>query len=198
MYHSIRSLTKFSLSLVAGLLATAAFAAPVTYNVDTEHTYPSFEADHFGGMSVWRGKLNKTSGTIVFDREAKTGTVDITIDTASINTGHDKLNEHLKSPDFFDVAKFPTAHYKGKLTKFKDGAPTEVQGELTMHGVTKPVTLTIRSFKCMTHPMKKKEFCGADAAATINREDFGMSYGKAFGFSMDVKLAIQVEGNIAS
>ena len=92
-----------------------------------------------------------------------------------------------------DVAKFPTATYKGKLAKFKDGAPTEVQGELTLHGVTKPVTLTIRSFKCMAHPMKKKEFCGADAVATINREDFGIDWGKDFGFDMDVKLAIQVE-----
>ncbi len=88
---------------------------------------------------------------------------------------------------------FPTATYKGKLVKFKDGAPTEVQGELTLHGVTKPVTLTIRSFKCMAHPMKKKEFCGADAVTTINREDFGVGWGKAFGFGMDVKLAIQVE-----
>ena len=146
-------------------------------------------------MSVWRGRFDETSGTIVLDREAKTGTVDITIDTNSLDFGHEKLNTHAKSADagMFDVAKFPTATYKGKLAKFKDGAPTEVQGELTLHGVTKPVTLTIRSFKCMTHPMKKIEFCGADAAGSINREDFGVSWGKAFGFKMEVKLAIQVE-----
>ena len=83
--------------------------------------------------------------------------------------------------------------FKGKLVKFKDGAPTEAQGELTLHGVTKPVTLTINSFKCMAHPMKKKEFCGADASGTINRDDFGVGWGKAFGFRMDVKLQIQVE-----
>ena len=178
-----------------GIFATAAIAAPVTYKVDSEHTHPSFEADHFGGMSVWRGRFDETSGTIVLDREAKTGTVDITIDTNSLDFGHEKLNTHAKSADagMFDVAKFPTATYKGKLAKFKDGAPTEVQGELTLHGVTKPVTLTIRSFKCMTHPMKKIEFCGADAAGSINREDFGVSWGKAFGFKMEVKLAIQVE-----
>ena len=185
------------IGLLLSALVTTAVAAPVTYKVDADHTAPSFEADHLGGMSVWRGKFNSTSGTIVVDKEAKSGTVDISIDAASIDTGKDKLNEHLKSPEFFDVAKFPTATYKGKLAKFKDGAPTEVQGELTMHGVTKPVTLTIRTFKCMTHPMTKKEFCGADVTATIDREQFGMSFGKQFGFKMDVKLAIQVEAKIA-
>jgi len=191
MTHSIRLLAGISL----GLFATAAVAAPVTYNVDPEHTHPSFEADHFGGMSVWRGKFNENSGTIVLDKEAKTGTVDITIDTSSIDFGLDKLKTHVtgSDPGMLDVAKFPTATYKGKLVDFKDGAPTKVQGELTLHGVTKPVTLTIRSFKCMTHPMKKTEFCGADAAGTFSREDFGVSWGKAFGFKMDVKLAIQVE-----
>jgi polyisoprenoid-binding protein YceI len=191
MTHSSRLFAGISL----GLLATVAIAAPVTYNVDPEHTHPSFEADHFGGMSVWRGKFNENSGTIVLDKEAKTGTVDITVDASSIDFGLDTLNTHVTSKEagMLDVAKFPTATYKGKLAKFKDGAPTEVQGELTLHGVTKPVTLTIRSFKCMTHPMKKKEFCGADAAGTINREDFGVGWGKAFGFKMDVKLAIQVE-----
>jgi len=149
---------------------------------------------------VWRGKFNQSSGVIVLDREAKTGTVDITIDAASIDFGHDKLKAHVtgNDPAMLDVEKFPTATYKGKLAAFKNGAPTEVRGDLTMHGVTKPVTLTIRSFKCMTHPMKKKEFCGADATATINREDFGVSWGKSFGFKMDVKLAIQVEAYAAS
>ena len=179
--------------VVLGAFAGVAVAAPATYDIDPEHTHPSFEADHFGGMSVWRGTFNKSSGTIVLDREAKTGTVDVSIETASINLGHEKLETHLKSSEFFDVEKFPTATYKGKLTKFKDGAPTEVQGDLTLHGVTKPVTLTIRSFKCMAHPMKKKEFCGADASATINREDFGMAWGKNFGFKMDTKLEIQIE-----
>jgi polyisoprenoid-binding protein YceI len=194
MNHKHRSLFLVAL----GSLAGAALAAPVTYTVDTDHTHPSFEADHFGGMSVWRGMFDKVTGTIVLDRDAKSGTVDVTIDTASIDTGHAKLEEHLKSPDFFDVAKFPTATYKGKLANFKDGAPTEVQGELTLHGVTKPVTLKVNSFKCMAHPMKKKEFCGADASATINREEFGIGWGKNFGFKMDTKLAIQIEANIAN
>lgn len=174
-------------------LAGSVVAAPVTYNVDSAHTYPSFETDHFGGMSVWRGKFNKTSGTITLDREAKSGAVDITIDTKTINFGLEKMDNHAKSPDMLDVEKFPTATYKGKLTKFNSDGPTEVDGELTLHGVTKPVTLKINSFKCMQHPMMKKEFCGADASATFNRADFGIDYGQKGGFKMDVKLAIQVE-----
>jgi polyisoprenoid-binding protein YceI len=190
----MNKLTPPALIAVLGMAASA-FAAPVTYNVDPEHTYPSFETDHFGGMSVWRGKFNKNSGTIVLDREAGTGTVDIKIETDSIDLGLEKLHTHVKAAEegMLDVVKYPVATYKGKLTRFKDGAPTAVEGELTLHGVTKPVTLTIRSFKCMMSPMKKKEFCGADATGTINREDFGVGFGKSFGFKMDVKLAIQVE-----
>jgi len=179
-----------------GSFAGAALAAPTTYTVDSKHTFPSFEADHFGGMSVWRGKFTKTAGTVVLDREAKTGSVDVIIESASIDVGQEDLNKHLKTAEFFDVEKFPTATYKGKLVNFKDGAPTEVQGDLTLHGVTKPVTLAIKSFKCMPHPMKKTEFCGADVSATINREDFGIAWGKTLGFKMDTKLAIQIEANI--
>jgi polyisoprenoid-binding protein YceI len=176
------------------LMTGSAIAAPVTYTVDPNHTYPSFEADHFGGLSVWRGKFEKSSGTIVFDKDKASGTVDITVDAASIDFGHAKLNDHAKSPEIFDVAKFPTATYKGTLAKFKDGAPTEVEGQLTLHGVTKPVKLTINQFKCMVNPMSKKEVCGADASATINRSDFGVNFGEKFGFKQEVKLQIQVEG----
>jgi polyisoprenoid-binding protein YceI len=176
------------------LMTGSAIAAPVTYSVDPNHTYPSFEADHFGGLSVWRGKFDKSSGTIVFDKDKSSGTVDITIDATSIDFGHAKLNDHAKSPEIFDVAKYPTATYKGTLAKFKDGAPTEVEGQLTLHGVTKPVKLTINQFKCMVNPMSKKEVCGADASATFNRSDFGVSFGDKFGFKQEVKLLIQVEG----
>jgi polyisoprenoid-binding protein YceI len=198
MNFNARHFARLSLgALISTALLAPALAAPAKYVIDSEHVYPSFEADHFGGMSVWRGKFNESSGTIVLDREAQSGTVDVTINAASIDTGLDKLNVHLKSAEFFDVTKFPTATYKGKLAGFKDGAPTEVQGELTLHGVTKPVTLTIKSFKCMPHPFKKTEFCGADAVATINREDFGIAWGKNFGFKMETKLAIQVEALLA-
>ena len=188
-------MTKIALpAAVLAFLAGAALAQPVTYQVDPAHTYPSFETDHFGGMSTWRGKFTKTSGTIVLDREKGTGTVDITVDPSSIDIGNPKLDEHVKSADMLDIAKYPTATYKGKLTGFKDGAPTEVVGEFTLHGVTRPLTLTVNSFKCMTYPMDKKEHCGADLSGTINRADYGVSYGDKYGFNMATKLAIQVEG----
>src|SRR5579871_10376 len=175
------------------LAAGAALAAPVTYQVDPAHTYPSFETDHFGGLSTWRGKFDASSGTVVLDKEAGTGTVDITVTASSIDLGHAKLNEHVKSPEMLDVEKYPTATYKGTLAGFKNGAPTEVKGELTLHGVTKPVTLKIDKFLCKTNPMSKKEVCGADATTMINRGDFGIDYGKQLGFKMETKLSIQIE-----
>lgn len=180
------------IALIAAGSATSVFAAD-TYTIDPSHTYPSFEADHMGGVSVWRGKFNKSSGTISLDRAAKTGTMDITIDTSSINFGLDKMNDHAKGPEMFDVAKFPTAVYKGTAIKFNGDTPASVEGTLTLHGVTKPVTLTINKFKCIQHPMLKREVCGADASATFNRADFGIDYGVKYGFDMNVKLAIQVE-----
>ena len=177
-----------------GLTAMVANAAPATYKVDPAHTYPSFEADHMGGLSVWRGKFNASSGTITYDKDAKSGTLEVTVDTTSLDFGNDKLNEHaMKDAAMFDVAKYPTATFKGKFAKFSGANPTEVQGDLTLHGVTKPVTLKLNSFLCKPHPMSKKEVCGADATAQINREDFGVAYGKAFGFKMDVKLLITIE-----
>ena len=188
------NMNKIALALVAGSLVTGlALAEPATYNVDPAHTYPAFEADHMGGLSIWRGKFNSSAGKIVYDKAAKAGSVEITIDTKSIDFGHDKMNEHASSAEIFDTAKFPTAVFKGKLAKFNGEAPTEVQGELTLHGVTKPVTLKVLSFLCKPNPMTKKETCGADALATINREDFGVSYGKSFGFKMEVTLRITVE-----
>jgi polyisoprenoid-binding protein YceI len=180
------------LALLAAVFASStAFAAEI-YKVDPGHTYPSFEADHFGGLSNWRGKFDKSDGTIVLDRAAKTGTVDITIDATSLDFGLAKMNEHAKGPDMFDVAKYPNATYKGKLV-FKGDVPASVDGELTLHGVTKPVTLHINQFKCIQHPMLKKEVCGADASATFNRADFGVDYGVKMGFKPEVKLNIQVE-----
>jgi polyisoprenoid-binding protein YceI len=179
-------------ALVAAGAATVAIAAPDTYMIEPGHTYPSFEADHMG-ISVWRGKFNKTSGTVVVDRAAKTGSLDITIDADSLDFGHDKLNAHAKGADMFDIAKFPTATYKSKSITFKGDTPATVNGELTLRGVTKPVVLTINKFKCIQHPMLKREVCGADASATFNRADFGMDFGVKMGFNPEVKLAIQVE-----
>jgi polyisoprenoid-binding protein YceI len=158
------------------------------------HPHPSFEVDHFGGLSTWRGTFKKTTGTVEIDAAAKTGTVDVIIDTASVDLAHDKLNEHVSSPEILDVAKYPTAEYKGKFVEFTNGDPKAISGELTLHGVTKPVTLTINSFQCIEHPMLKKQVCGADASGTFNRADFGVNYGQQYGFKQDVLLRIQVEG----
>ena len=183
-----------TLGALVAAVSFNALAEEVTYQLDPNHTYPSFEADHFGGISTWRGKFDKSSGTVTIDRAAKTGTLDVTIDMTSVAIGNEKLNGELKSAQFFDTDKFPTATYKGTSMKFKGDVPTQVQGELTLHGVTKPVTLTIQSFKCFTHPMMKKEVCGTESTATFDRADFGIDYGKAYGFSMKTVLHIQAEG----
>ena len=186
------------LTVAFGALAGAAVAAPAAYNIDSAHTYPTFEADHMGGVSLWRGKINGSKGTIMLDKAASAGTVDIAIDMTTIDFGNDALNKHANTPDIFDTAKFPEAKYTGKLAKFKDGAPTEVEGTLTMHGVSKPVTLTVHSFKCIQDARAMKERCGADASAKIMRDDFGVDFGKAFGFKMDVMLRISVEALAAT
>lgn len=183
--------------LAAGALATAlsfnAMAAD-TYQLDPTHTYPSFETDHFGGVSIWRGKFKKSSGTVVLDRAAKTGTVDVTIDMNSVDIGNDKLDSELVGDKFFDVATYPRATYKGTQIRFDGDKPVEVIGTLTMHGVTKPVNLKIESFKCFVNPMLKREVCGIESTATFNRDDFGVDFGKTYGFKMQTTLHIQAEG----
>lgn len=184
-----------TLLMSAALLATTGAGAAVDhYTIDPSHTYPSFQAPHIGGISFWRGKFNKSSGTVTLDREAKSGSIEITIDTASIDFGHDKMNEHAIGPDFFDVAKFPTATYKSTRIVFAGDKPVAVEGELTLHGVTRSVPLKINSFECIPHPFYKREVCGADASAELDRGDFGISYGigKAIPTGK-VTLQIQVE-----
>jgi polyisoprenoid-binding protein YceI len=189
--------------LAGGALAATALAAPATYQIDASHTFPSFEVDHTGGTSVWRGKFNSTSGTITLDKAAGTGTVNVTIDAASIDFGHQGLNDHVTGKDrpdpaMLDVAKYPTATYEGRLTSWVNGAPTKVEGSLTLHGVTKPVNLEIRSFKCAPARQGSGETCGADAYAEFNRADFGVSFGQSFGFNMGVVLRIQIEARSAT
>jgi polyisoprenoid-binding protein YceI len=178
-----------ALALVA---SGSVLAAPVSYTIDPAHTYPSFEADHMG-ISVWRGKLNKNAGIVVMDRAAGTGTVEIVIDLASIDFGLPVMNAWATGKDFFNVKKSPRATYKGILEKFVDGNPTQVGGTLTLNGQTHPVNLSIHLFKCIPHPMLKRELCGADASGSFKRDAFGLSAGKDYGFSMDVGLRIQVE-----
>ena len=183
-------LTLVASALLAAACAAPAIAAPVNYTIEPGHTYPSFKAAHMG-ISFWRGKFNTTSGKVVLDREAKTGTVDITIDAASVDFGHDKMNEHARNEDFFYVEKYPTITYKGTI-KFDGAEPDEIDGQLTLLGVTKPVKLDIESFKCIQHPFFKKEVCGADAEGEFNRADFGMKKA-ADGPLGKVELGIQVE-----
>jgi polyisoprenoid-binding protein YceI len=190
-------MNRIVLTSMAALLSAGAFAAPVTYVLDPSHTYPSFAADHMGGLSVWRGKFTSSKGKVVYDKAAMSGSIDVTVDMSSVDFGMPKLNEHAKSPEIFDVAKFPTATFNGKFTKFNGASPAEAQGTLTLHGVTKPLTLTINSFLCKQNPMSKKEVCGADASATFNRSDFGVSFGDKYGFKQEVTLQIQVEGSPA-
>jgi polyisoprenoid-binding protein YceI len=177
--------------LFAVLFATAGLAGATTYNIDPSHTYPSFEADH-KGLSLWRGKFNSTKGTITMDRAAKTGSLDITIDTNSIDFGHEKMNAHAKSADIFNVEKFPTVTYKGKSFKFNGDQLVSVDGELTLNGVTKPVELKVDRFKCVQDARLKREVCGANATAEFKRTDFGINFGIP-NFAPEVKLAIQVE-----
>jgi polyisoprenoid-binding protein YceI len=181
------------LTPVFALAAGAATAAPVKFDIEPHHTYPSFEADHMG-LSIWRGKFNKTSGKIVLDQAAGSGTVEAHVDVASIDFGHDKLNAEMVEPKYLDTGKFPEAVYKGKLAGFKDGAPTRVDGELTLHGTTKPLALEIKHFKCIDkHPYYQRQACGADAFATFKRDEFGVTAGKDYGFDMTVTLRISIE-----
>ncbi|HEV2110029.1 MAG TPA: YceI family protein [Gammaproteobacteria bacterium] len=181
------------LAFAGAALTCTAVAAPVTYTADPNHTHPAFEVDHMGGVSVWRGFFKKATGTIVLDKAAGTGTVDMDIDLNSAVMPNDALTAELPGDKFFQANKYPTAHYHGTLGGFVNGAPTTVTGELNLHGVTKPVNLKILSFKCIMHPFYKVEDCGADATGTFNRDDFGIDGGKAYGFNMGVTLRIQVE-----
>jgi polyisoprenoid-binding protein YceI len=177
--------------------SSLAAASPTTYNIDPNHTHPTFEADHLNRLSVWRGLFKKTSGTIILDSAAHTGTLDVAVDIASVDFGNDKLNEvavNSTAPPIFEAQKYPIAYYKGTLGDFVNGAPTTVAGFLTLHGVTKPVALKINTFKCMAdQPLPKQQVCGADAFCVFNRADFGITVGQKYGFGMEVTLRIQVE-----
>jgi polyisoprenoid-binding protein YceI len=177
-------------ALLAALLAAPAFAAE-TYIIDPRHTLPSYEIDHFG-WSTQRGRFERVSGKITLDRAAKTGTVEVVIDVASVSTGVAKLDEHLRNPDFFDVARYPTMTFRSERIVFDGERPAAVPGVFTLLGVTRPVTLTITFFHCAPNTFAKKEACGANAVATIRRTEFGMTR-YAPGLGDEVKLLINVE-----
>jgi polyisoprenoid-binding protein YceI len=176
--------------LLALVQAHPALAAPDRFDIESHHTYPSLEMPHMG-LSIWRGKFNKTTGKVTLDRAAKTGTAEITVDAGSIDFGHDQMNQFSLGADFLNVAKYPTMTYKGKLV-FQGDTPASVDGMLTMIGVTRPVRLVVNSFKCIEHPYYKKEACGADLEGDLNRADFGMTKFVEYDTGK-IHLRIQVE-----
>lgn len=175
--------------LAAGL---PAHAEPATYAIDPTHTFVTFEVSHFG-TSTNRGRFDKKQGTVQFDRAAKTGKVDLTIDTSSINSGVEPFNKHLQSKDFFDSANFPTARFVGEKFGFNGDKVSEIGGQLTLLGKTHPVTLKASNFNCYMSPMLKREVCGGDFETTIQRSLWGMNYGIANGMPDNTRLVIQVE-----
>ncbi len=179
-------------ALVVSLAAAApALAASVTYTVDNTHTFPRFSYSHFG-YSTQLSRFDTTRGSVVFDAAAKTGSVDITIDAKSVNTGYATFNEHIQGEDFLDTAKFPTATFKSTKVIFKGDKPVKVEGNLTLKGVTKPVTLTVTSFQSMAHPMLKKPAIGANAFTVVKRSDFGAGkYAPYVGDEVRIDIALE-------
>jgi polyisoprenoid-binding protein YceI len=178
------------LVIAAALMALPFTAFGASYTIDPDHTFPHFKISHLG-FSTMHGRFNKSEGKMTFDEAKGTGSVEITIDAGSIDTAHEKRNQHLRSPDFLNAAEFPTITFKSSKANIKGGKGT-VEGELTMMGVTKPVTLTVTHAQCGVHPFNKKELCGFDATANIKRSDFGVKYGLP-GIGDDMELMFEVE-----
>lgn len=176
---------------LAVTVATPVLAAPQTFVADSTHTFARFSYSHFG-YSTQLSRFNKTSGQIVFDKAAQTASVDITVDTQSVDTGYDTFNGHIQGEDFLDTAKYPSAHFKSKQVIFEGGKPTQIEGDLTLKGITKPVTLSVTSFQAMPHPMMKKDAIGANAYTVIKRSAFNAGkYAPYVGD--DVRIDVSLE-----
>ena len=193
-------MSRIAIGIIAAALAAPVAAAPESFTIDPYHTYPYFTVNHLGFTNMI-GRFDRTTGKISLDTDARTGTVDLTIETSSLTTGdNDKgarpraRDEHLRSPDFFNVAEFPRMTFKGKTARWTGEMPGAIEGEVTLLGVTKPLTLTVESFKCGPDPRTqgKRYMCGGNAAGTIKRSDFGMKFGLA-GVSDEIKLYIAIE-----
>ena len=185
-------LTQFAATItLAAALAAPAFAAPETYVLDSAHSFPRFSYNHFG-YSTQVSRFNKTTGKIIYDKEAKTASVDIVIDATSVDSGFPVFNEHLRGEDFFDTAKYPTATFKSTKVVFEGDKPSAIEGNLTIKGITKPVTLTVTSFHAMPHPMKKKDAIGANAFTTVKRSDFNAGkYAPNVGDEIRIDLGVE-------
>ena len=185
-------LTKlFAAAALASAFATSAFAAPETYNAEPNHTYANFSYTHMG-LSTQISKFSKTTGTVVYDKAAKTGSVDITIDMKSVDTGSNLFNGHIQGGDFLDTEKFPTATFKSTKVVFDGDKPASIEGNLTIKGVTKPVTLKVTHFVNMEHPMAKKDAIGANATTVIKRSEFNAGkYAPAVGDDVTISISLE-------
>lgn len=181
------------LAVVASLafLVGSAYAVPETYIIDPTHTAPRFEYSHFG-FSNQVHRFDKTSGKIMYDPEARDGSVEVVIDAKSVNTGYALFNEHIQAEAFFDTEKYPTITFKSTKVKFEGNKPVAVEGDLTIKGVTRPVTLALTSFHAMPHPIRKRDAIGANAVARIKRSEFNMSK-YVPNVSDEVTLSLSVE-----
>ena len=172
-------------------VAAPALAAPQTYMVEGTHTFPRFSYSHFG-LSTQLAKFDRTTGTVILDKEAETAVVDITIDMTSVNTGYATFDEHIQEEDFLDTAQFPTATFKSTDVVFENGAPVSIEGELTIKGITQPVTLEVSHFVTMPHPMLDVDAIGADASTVIKRSDFNADkYAPHVGDDVTISIAIE-------
>lgn len=175
---------------IVALGMTLPAAAQEVYVGDPPHTWAFFETGHLGIAWV-RGRF-KTSAKVVLDRAAKKGSIDAVIDATSLDTGHAARDKHVRSADFLDVEKFPTITFKSNNLKFNDDNLVGADGDLTIMGATKPVSLNVTLFRCIQHPANKKDICGAEASTAIKRSEWGIKRG-AVGIGDDVKISIQIE-----
>lgn len=180
-----------TLLLLAALFSTSVLAAPETFVIDDTHTLPRFSYSHFS-YSTQLSRFDKTTGKIVLDRQAKTGSVGVTVDTRSVNTGSGLFNEHIQGADFLDTAHYPTMTFSSNKLNFEGDKLVSIEGTLTLKGISKPVTLTVTSFQCMPHPMLKKDACGANATTVIKRTDFNMGkYAPNVGDEVTVTIPVE-------
>lgn len=185
------SLKTLVAALALATVAAPSLAAPETYRLDQGHTFPRFSYSHFG-LSTQLSKFNKTTGKVVLDKDAKTGSVDVVIDTTSVDTGYDIFNGHIQGENFLDTAKYPTATFKSTRVSFQGDRPVSIDGQLTIKGVTRPVTLTVTNYINMPHPMLKKDAIGADATTVIKRSDFNAgAYAPNVGDEVTINIAIE-------
>ena len=188
----MHNLSKLAATLILAAVAAApALAAPETFAVDSNHTFPRFSYSHFG-YSIQMSRFDKATGTVTLDKAAKTGAVDVVIDMKSVDTGYDTFNEHIQGEDFLDTAKYPTATFKSTKVNFEGDKPASIEGNLTLKGITRPVTLTVTSFHAMPHPMLKKDAIGANAFTVVKRSEFNAGkYAPNVGDEVTIDISLE-------